>query len=72
MEPVAVRSVGQTPKQRLLEYAAQRLGRDGLAARLKVSEATLDAWIDGRAEMPAPKQLALADLIGDLGDEKQK
>jgi DNA-binding transcriptional regulator YdaS (Cro superfamily) len=63
--------MGQTSKQRLLEYAAQRLGRDVLAARLKVGETTLEAWIDGRAEMPAAKQLALADLIGHLGDERQ-
>jgi DNA-binding transcriptional regulator YiaG len=63
--------VGQTSKQRLLEYAAQRLGRDVLAARLKVSEAVLETWINGQ-EMPPRKALALADLIEHLGDEKPK
>jgi DNA-binding transcriptional regulator YiaG len=52
------------------EYAAQRLGRDGLAARLKVSEALLEAWINGQ-EMPARKALALAE-IDSLGAEKKQ
>ncbi|HEX4927505.1 MAG TPA: helix-turn-helix transcriptional regulator [Burkholderiales bacterium] len=52
---------------RLLEYAAQRLGgRAELAARLKVTESTLAAWMNGSADMTYGKALALADLIAML------
>jgi hypothetical protein len=60
--------VPNTTKQRLLEYAEERLGRESLAARLKVQEALLAAWIEGRASMPDRKLAPLADVIGGLGD----
>jgi hypothetical protein len=62
--------VGQTTTQRLLEYAAQRLGRDVLAGRLKVSEATVRDWIAGRGVLPNRTLLALADLIYELGNKR--
>jgi hypothetical protein len=59
--------VANTTKQRLLEYAEERLGREGLAARLKVQESLLAAWIEGRASMPDQKLGPLADVIVRLG-----
>ena len=53
-------------KKELLTYAAERLGRPALAARLKVSPDTLSAWLDGSADMTNSKALALADLIDEL------
>jgi DNA-binding transcriptional regulator YiaG len=53
-------------KKELLKYAAQQLGRSELAARLKVSQSTLDAWLEGSADMTHNKALALADLIHEL------
>lgn len=50
----------------LLEYAVRTLGRPELAARLKVSESTLDAWLSQGADMTNSKALALADLIYEL------
>jgi hypothetical protein len=53
-------------KRRLLEYAAGRLGRKGLAARLKVPEKTVEEWLEGSPDMTHSKALALADLINEL------
>lgn len=52
--------------QRLLKYAAERLGRDELAKRLKATDDDLLKWIEGGAAMPSRKALALADLIEHL------
>lgn len=62
--------VATTTKQRLLEYAAERLGRESLAASLKVQESLLEAWIEGRASMPDRKLGPLADAIDKLGNGK--
>jgi DNA-binding transcriptional regulator YiaG len=64
--------LSQTTKQRLLEYAAQRLGRDVLAARLKVDEPTVQKWIEGQGEMPNRTLLALADLIDEIDGGRKK
>ena len=53
-------------KKRLLEYAASRLGRKQLAARLKVSEKMVEQWLEGSADMTHNKALALADLVNEL------
>ena len=53
-------------KRDLLKYAADQLGRPALAARLKVTPAVLDAWMDGSADMTNSKALALADLVHEL------
>ena len=60
-------SVQLSSKQRLLKYAAEKLGADELAKRLKVSEDDLLRWMEGRGEIPARKTLALADLVIKLG-----
>jgi hypothetical protein len=52
--------------QRLLRFAAERLGRDELAKRLQATEDDLLKWIEGGAVMPSRKALALADLIQHL------
>ena len=62
----------QTTKQRLLEYAAERFGRERLAARLNVQEALLTAWLEGQATMPDKKLGPLADAIDELGEGKPK
>ena len=53
-------------KQELLKYAEHQLGRLELAARLKVSLPTLEAWLAGSADMTNSKALALADLVREL------
>lgn len=53
-------------KKELLKYAADQLGRSELAARLKVSQDTIDAWLEGSADMTNNKALALADLVHEL------
>ena len=55
-----------TNERRLLAYAAHRLGQTELARRLKTSEPAIQAWLDGKAEMPNQKRLALADLVKEL------
>jgi hypothetical protein len=64
--------VQQSSQQRLLQYAAQRLGREELATRLKASEGDLTRWMEGRVDMPPRKALTLADLIDHLDDGKRK
>ena len=61
-----------TVRQRLLKYAEERIGRTELALQLKVSEATVEAWIQGAASMPNRKVLVLADLIDSLDQAKSK
>jgi DNA-binding transcriptional regulator YiaG len=63
--------VSQNSKQRLLAYAVERLGRDGLAKRLQASADDVAQWMDG-AEMPSRKALALADLIAELDDVERR
>jgi DNA-binding transcriptional regulator YiaG len=64
--------MSETSKKRLLEFAAQRLGRAELATRLKVTESTLANWMDGSADMTNSKALALADLVHHLNREAYK
>ena len=60
--------MGETRKQRLLKSAADLIGRDALAARLKVAESLLEAWINGHATLPDRKLIALAEVLDDLAD----
>ena len=62
--------VSQVSRKRLLDYALERLGKARLAARLKVTESTLEAWLNGSADMTHGKALALADLIAELNKQK--
>jgi hypothetical protein len=61
--------MSETTRQRLLAYAAERLGKAELAARLKVAVETLDGWIAGRLPVPNRKLLLLADLIDEFDKE---
>jgi hypothetical protein len=63
--------MNDTVRQRLLKYAEERIGRTELALQLKVSEATVEAWLLGAATMPNRKVLVLSDLIDSL-DQAQK
>jgi hypothetical protein len=56
----------ESPKQRLLELAIQRLGVPQLAARLHVDQSAVESWRRDDAKMPHAILLALADLIQDL------
>ena len=60
--------MAETVRQRLLEYAAQQIGRAEVAKRLKVPEEKLAGWMaDGGDAMPDSKLGALADLIDSIG-----
>ena len=39
---------------------------------LKLSDATLDAWLDGRSDMPNRQLLALAALLMKLGGKAKQ
>ncbi|HZO04376.1 MAG TPA: hypothetical protein VFB93_24590 [Burkholderiales bacterium] len=60
--------MGEIRKQRLLKSAADLIGRDALAARLKVAESLLEAWINGHATLPDRKLIALAEVLDELAD----
>ena len=60
------RRISQTTRQKLLEYATQRIGRDAVAKRLRASEQTLQTWLDGQGVMPNSALLKLADLIDEI------
>ena len=62
--------MAKTSKQRLLQEAVKLMGRDKVAAELRVPLNLLDVWLRGLATMPDRKLLPLADLIlGRLSDE---
>jgi hypothetical protein len=66
-------TVAKTSKQRLLQEAVKLMGRDKVAAELRVPLNLLDVWLRGLATMPDRKLLPLADLIlGRLSDEPRK
>jgi hypothetical protein len=52
-----------TTRQELLQRAAELIGRDELAARLKVPTHLLDAWMGGQAAMPDRKLILLANIL---------
>jgi len=54
-------------KQGLLRKAAQLMGREQLAASLKVPVSLLDAWISGHAAMPDRTLIVLADILDKFG-----
>jgi len=59
--------MAETTKQRLLREAAKVVGKEELAAQLRVPQELLDAWMRGLATMPDRKLLALADLLDRFG-----
>ena len=54
-------------KRELLRKAAGLMGREELAAALKVPTSLLDAWISGHAAMPDRKLVVLADILDRFG-----
>ena len=58
--------MAESTRQRLLKYAAEKLGKPEVAKRLKVEEETLNAWLWGETEMPNAKLGELADLIDSI------
>jgi hypothetical protein len=59
--------MADSTKQRLLKEAARVVGKEELAAQLRVPPELLDAWMRGLATMPDRKLLALADLLDRFG-----
>jgi len=59
-------------RQHLLERAGRLMGRHKLATGLKVSEAEVDAWIDGRKPIPSAKLAPLAELLARFAEERRQ
>lgn len=60
-------------KQRqLLHGAADLFGRKAIANGLKISEATLDRWMNGNSDMPDTMFIALAHLLVKLAGKERK
>ena len=53
----------QKTKQKLLKQAAELMGKDELALRLKVAPHLLEAWMSGQATMPDGKLVVLANVL---------
>ena len=58
--------LAETRKQQLLKSAANLIGQDELAIRMKVPGSLLEAWISGHATMPDRKLIALAEILDRL------
>ena len=50
-------------QQKILRQAVALFGRQAISDGLKLSDATLDAWMNGKSDMPNRQLLALADLL---------
>ena len=59
-------------KQRMLKQAVELFGRKAIAEGLKLSDATLDAWMNGTSEMPDGALMPLADLLVSLAAKNRK
>ena len=60
--------MGETTKQVLLKKAAQLIGQESLAARLKVPLPLLQAWIAGHGTMPDRTLSQLIDFLASSGE----
>jgi hypothetical protein len=58
--------IKETIGQRLLRQAADHIGRDELAIRLKASASLVDAWMHDLATLPDRKFSLLADVLHNL------
>lgn len=63
--------MGKATKQALLRKAADLVGAEKLAARLRVPMTLLDVWLRGLATMPDRKLLLLTDLLDELDAPKK-
>lgn len=61
--------MAETTKQGLLRRAAELIGREELAVRLKVPIDVLEAWMNGQATMPDRKLLVLADVLAQFSSK---
>ena len=59
-------------QQRLLKEASDLFGRNVIAEGLRISDTTLDGWINGRSEMPDTMLIALAHLLVKLAGKERK
>ena len=59
-------------QRRLLHKATDLFGRKAIAEGLKISNATLDGWMNGSSEMPNTMLLALAHLLVNLAEKDRK
>jgi hypothetical protein len=55
--------LAHTTKQKLLKRAAELMGKEELAIRLKISQALLEDWMNGQAAMPDRKLGQLANVL---------
>ena len=62
--------IKETTRQRLLRQAADHIGRDELAVRLKDSSSLVDAWMHGLATLPDRKFSLLADVLHNFAAKK--
>jgi hypothetical protein len=58
--------LAESRKQLLLKSAANLIGQDELAIRMKVPGPLLESWISGHATMPDRKLIALAEVLDKL------
>ena len=58
-------------RKHILERAGRLMGRERLAAGLKVSQAELEEWIDGSKPIPSAKLGPLAELLAEFAEEKR-
>ncbi|HEU4352192.1 MAG TPA: hypothetical protein VFR66_10005 [Burkholderiales bacterium] len=63
--------MAESTKRRLLRNAADLLGQEDLAVRLRVPTTLLDAWMRGLAAMPDRKLLLLADVLDKIAAGKK-
>jgi hypothetical protein len=59
----AGRLMPEKEQQRILRQAVNLFGRKAIIEGLKLSDATLDGWLNGISDMPNRQLLALADLL---------
>ena len=59
-------------QQRLLKGAIDLFGRNAIAEGLRISDPTLDGWLNGQSEMPDTMLIALAHLLVKLAGKDRK
>jgi hypothetical protein len=60
----------QRSRQDIVRQAAELIGHDELAVRLKVTSHVLGAWIRGVARMPDHKLVMLVDILEKMARSK--
>lgn len=58
-----------TAKQKLLVRAVALLGRELLAAKMRVPPTQLDAWAHGESEMSDGKLIRLSEILDEYAKE---